>query len=255
VVAATALRKPIREIGGFFALSLDMLVALLNKPFAIREFLEQSWFVARVSLVPSITLTIPFNAFVVFILNVLLFEIGAADASGTGAALAVITQTGPFTTVLVVGGAAATAICADLGARTVREEIDAMRVMGIDPAQRLLVPRVMALTVNALLLNGVVCFVGLAGTYAFAVYVNNVNPGSFAASLTLITGLPDTVISFVKATLFGMTAGLVACYKGITVGGGPQGVGNAVNETVVYTFLVLIVINTLVTTIGTTVTK
>ena len=255
MVAATALRKPIREIGGFFALSLDMLVALLNKPFAIREFLEQSWFVARVSLVPSITLTIPFNAFVVFILNVLLFEIGAADASGTGAALAVITQTGPFTTVLVVGGAAATAICADLGARTVREEIDAMRVMGIDPAQRLLVPRVMALTVNALLLNGVVCFVGLAGTYAFAVYVNNVNPGSFAASLTLITGLPDTVISFVKATLFGMTAGLVACYKGITVGGGPQGVGNAVNETVVYTFLVLIVINTLVTTIGTTVTK
>jgi phospholipid/cholesterol/gamma-HCH transport system permease protein len=255
VVAATALRKPIREIGGFFALSLDMLVALLTKPFAIREFLEQSWFVARVSLVPSITLTIPFNAFVVFILNVLLFEIGAADASGTGAALAVITQTGPFTTVLVVGGAAATAICADLGARTVREEIDAMRVMGIDPAQRLLVPRVMALTVNALLLNGVVCFVGLAGTYAFAVYVNNVNPGSFAASLTLITGLPDTVISFVKATLFGMTAGLVACYNGITVGGGPQGVGNAVNETVVYTFLVLIVINTLVTTIGTTVTK
>jgi phospholipid/cholesterol/gamma-HCH transport system permease protein len=50
-----------------------------------------------------------------------------------------------------------------------------------------------------------------------------------------------------------MTAGLIACYKGLTVGGGAQGVGNAVNETVVYTFMALAVINTLVTTIGTTV--
>jgi phospholipid/cholesterol/gamma-HCH transport system permease protein len=254
VAATTALRKPIREIGGFFALSLDILVALFTTRFALREFLEQSWFVARVSLFPSITLTIPFNALVVFILNVLLIDIGAADASGTGAALGVITQTGPLTTVLVVGGAAATAMCADLGARTIREEIDAMKVMGIDPAQRLLVPRVVALTLNALLLNGVVCFVGLAATYAFAVFVNNVNPGSFAASLTFLVGLPDVTISFVKATFFGMAAGLIACYKGLTVGGGPQGVGNAVNETVVYTFLALIVINTLLTAIGTTVT-
>lgn len=255
-MASTAvLGKPIREIGGFFALALDILVALVTKPFALREFLEQSWFVARVSLLPSLTLTIPFNAFVVFILNVLLIEIGAADASGTAAALSVITQTGPLTTVLVIGGAAATAMCADLGARTIREEIDAMRVMGIDPAHRLLVPRVAAVTINALLLNGVVCFVGLASTYVFAVYINNVAPGSFAASLTYLVGLPDTIISFVKAAVFGLTAGLVACYKGLTVGGGPQGVGNAVNETVVYTFMCLAVINTVITTVGTTVTS
>jgi len=253
VVSNATLTKPIREVGGFIALSMDMFVALFTQRFALGEFIEQMWFVARVSLFPCVTLTIPFNALVVFILNVLLFDIGAADASGTAAALAVITQTGPFTTVLVVGGAAATAMCADLGARTIREEIDAMRVMGIDPAQRLFVPRVAALTINALLLNGVVCFVGLAATYVFAVYVNNVTPGNFAASLTLLVGLSEVVISFVKAALFGMTAGLIACYKGLTVGGGAQGVGNAVNETVVYTFMALAVINTLVTTIGTTV--
>ena len=253
MVSSAVLTKPIREVGGFFALSMDMFVALFTTRFAFREFIEQTWFVARVSLFPCLALTIPFNALVVFILNVLLFDIGAADASGTAAALAVMTQTGPFTTVLVVGGAAATAMCADLGARTIREEIDAMRVMGIDPAQRLFVPRVAALTLNAVLLNGVVCFVGLAATYVFAIYVNNVTPGNFAASLTLLVGLTDTTISFVKAALFGMTAGLIACYKGLTVGGGPQGVGNAVNETVVYTFMALVVINTLVTTIGTTV--
>jgi phospholipid/cholesterol/gamma-HCH transport system permease protein len=62
------------------------------------------------------------------------------------------------------------------------------------------------------------------------------------------------VIALVKATLFGLSAGLIACYKGISVGGGPAGVGNAVNETVVFTFIALNVINLLVTAVGVQVT-
>lgn len=250
MVATNALAKPVREVGGFFAMSLDTLVQVVRPPFAWREFIHQSWFVARVSAVPAIGLTIPFNVLIVFILNVLLFNIGAADLAGTAAALAVITQTGPATTVLTVGGAAATAMCADLGARTIREEIDAMRVMGINPIQRLVVPRVLALTVNALLLNAAVCVVGLSGCYVFAIYAQDVAPGAFMSSLTLIIGTRDVTLCFAKAALFGMAAGLIACYKGFTVGGGPQGVGNAVNETVVYSFLALFVVNTLVTTLG-----
>jgi phospholipid/cholesterol/gamma-HCH transport system permease protein len=249
-IARGAIAKPVRELGGLFAMSLDTLVQLVHPPFAWREFLHQSWFVARVSAVPAIGLAIPFNVLVVFILNVLLFEIGAADLSGTGAALAVITQTGPGTTVLTVGGAAATAMCADLGARTIREEIDAMKVMGINPIQRLAVPRVAALIVNAFLLNAIVCIVGLGGCYVFAVYVQHVTPGAFMASLTFLIGTRDVVICFIKAVIFGMVAGLIACYKGFTAGGGPQGVANAVNETVVYSFVALFVINTLATALS-----
>ena len=58
------------------------------------------------------------------------------------------------------------------------------------------------------------------------------------------------IIALVKATLFGMTAGLIACYMGTTVGGGPAGVGNAVNETVVFSFLALFVINIFMTALG-----
>jgi len=140
-------------------------------------------------------------------------------------------------------------MCADLGARTIREEIDAMRVMGINPIQRLVVPRVAALTFNSFLLSGLGTVVGLFSDYLFAVYVSNVNPGAYAASLTLLIGLPDVIIAIIKATLFGLAAGLIACYKGLTVGGGPQGVGNAVNETVVYTFMALYVINTLLSAV------
>jgi phospholipid/cholesterol/gamma-HCH transport system permease protein len=243
--------KPLREVGGFFALSLDIIVQMFRPPYAWREFVYQSWFVARVSIVPTIFLAIPFNALAVFILNVLLVEIGAADLSGTGAALASVAYIGPLGTVLVVAGTGATAMCADLGARTIREELDAMRVMGISPVQRLLVPRVLALGLNGFLLNSINTIVGLASNYAFSVYFQHVTPGAFAASLTLLVGLPDVAIAFAKAVLFGLIAGFIACYKGITVGGGPQGVGNAVNETVVYTFMALFTVNVVLVAVST----
>lgn len=251
IARLTVAGKPLREIGSFFALSLQILAQMVRPPFAWREFIHQAWFVARVSATPAVFLAIPFNTLAVFIINVLLVEIGAADASGTGSALAAVVYLGPITAVLVVAGTGATAMCADLGARTIREEVDAMRVMGIDPVQRLLVPRVLALGLNGLVLNAVITIVGLITEYLFSVYFQHINPGSYAASLTLLVGLTDVVIAFAKAMLFGLVAGFIACYKGISVGGGPQGVGNAVNETVVYTFMALFVINVVLTAITT----
>ena len=246
-----AAAKPLREVGSFLALSLDIFAQMVRPPWAWREFIHQSWFVARVSIFPTVFVSIPFNMFAIFILNVLLVEIGAADLSGTASALGTVVYLGPITTVLVVAGTGATAMCADLGARTIREEIDAMRVMGINPVQRLLVPRVLALGVNGLLLNAINTCVGLITSYFFSVYFQHVNPGSYAASLTLLVGFTDVAVAFAKATLFGLVGGLIACYKGITVGGGPQGVGNAVNETVVYTFMALFVINVVLVAVST----
>ena len=92
--------------------------------------------------------------------------------------------------------------------------------------------------------------VGLSGAFFFTVYVQHVSAGALVTGLTTLTGLADVIISLVKAALFGLAAGLIACYKGISVGGGPAGVGNAVNETVVFTFMVLFAINIIVTAVG-----
>lgn len=249
-LASARAAKPARELGAFFAMALDTLVCLTRRPFAWRELVLQSWFVARVSLIPTLMLAIPFTVLLIFTFNILLVEFGAADFSGTGAAYGTVTQIGPVVTVLVVAGAGATAMCADLGARTIREELDALRVMGVDPIQTLVVPRVLAATIVATLLSSVVIIVGLTGSYCFSVYVQHVTPGSFVSGLTLITHAVDVVISLVKAALFGLAAGLIACYKGISVGGGPAGVGVAVNETVVFTFMALFAINIIATAVG-----
>lgn len=229
---------------------LDTFVLMFKPPFAWREFLIQTWFVARVSLAPTLMLTIPFTVLVVFTTNVLLLEIGAADFSGSGAAIGAVNQIGPIVTVLVISGAGATAMCADLGARTIREELDALRVMGINPIQSLVVPRVLAATFVALMLTALVTMVGLAGGFLFSVFFQHVTPGAFAGGLTLLVGTPQVIANLAKAAVFGLAAGLIACYKGTSVGGGPAGVGNAVNETVVYTFASLFFINVIATAVS-----
>src|SRR5712675_285545 len=247
--------SPARGLGEFFAMALDVAVLMFRPPWAWREFILQSWFVARVSLFPTFMLSLPYTVLTVFVENILLVEFGAADVSGAGAAQGVVTQIGPVVTVLVISGAGATAMCADLGARTIREELDALLVMGINPLQALVVPRVLAATVAAVVLSSIVIMVGLIGGVIFSVFVQHVTPGAYAAGLTVLTGIPDVLLAFVKAALFGLAAGLIACYKGTSVAGGPAGVGNAVNETVVYTFVALFAINIVATAIGAEVVK
>ena len=203
------------------------------------------------AIVPTLLVAIPFTVLVSFTLNILLRELGAADLSGAGAAFGAVTQVGPLVTVLIVAGSGATSMCADLGSRTIREEIDAMEVLGINPVQRLVAPRILASALVALLLNSLVVIIGIVGGYVFSVFVQDVNPGAFAAGITLLTGVPEMVISCVKASLFGLIAGLVACYRGLMLsGGGAKAVGNAVNETVVFTFMSLMIVNVVVTAIG-----
>lgn len=253
-MTTSTIAKPMNALGEFFRFCAETFVVLVRRSWNWREILEQIWFVARVSIFPTIMLSIPYTVLIVFVLNVLLVEIGAGDLSGAGAGLASVTQVGPVVTAMVVSGAGSTAMCADLGARTIREEIDAMKVIGINPIQALVVPRLIAATFVAVLLYSVVAVTGLVGSYIFVVYVQHVTPGAFVAGMTLLTGLPQVVISLIKATLFGISAGLIACYKGLSVGGGPAGVGSAVNETVVFSFMALFFINILTTALGVKVT-
>jgi len=241
---------PLEMIGGFFRMCVLTGKALFRGPVQWREFILQSWFVLKVALLPTIMVSIPLTVLLIFTFNVLLAQFGAADLSGAGAAIATVTQLGPQVTVLVVAGAGATAICADLGARTIREEIDAMEVLGIDPIHRLVVPRVLAATVVSTLLNALVITVGLVGGYLFGVYLQNVSGGAYLATLTTITGLPEVIIATVKAASFGLIAGLVGCYRGLTVRGGSKGLGTAVNETVVLCVVALFAVNVILTTIG-----
>ncbi len=234
---------PVGVAGNLFAFALDVARALFRRPFQLREFIQQAWFIASVTIVPTALVAIPFGAVIALQVGGLIKQFGAQSFTGSASVLAVIQQAAPIGTALLIAGAGGSAIAADLGARKIREELDAMMVLGIDPIQRLVVPRVLACMVVAFFLNGMVSVVGVIGGYVFNVILQDGTPGAYLASFTALAQLPDLWIGLVKALIFGLIAAVVASYKGMNAKGGPKGVGDAVNESVVVTFLLLFVAN------------
>lgn len=237
------------EIGGFYAFCFSVFKQMFTRRFRFDEFVHQAWFISSVSIGPAVMISIPFCAVLTFQINQILIQIGAVDQAGAGAAVAVIRELGPIVSVLAVAGAGATAISADLASRTIREEIDAMRTLGIDPIQRLVVPRVVAATLIGIALNALVSIVGLTGSYVFSVRLQGATPGLFVSDLSLLVGVFDFLIAEVKAAVFGLLSGLTACYLGLKVKGGPKAVGDSVNETVVFSFMLLFAANSFITAV------
>jgi phospholipid/cholesterol/gamma-HCH transport system permease protein len=242
-VANGAVNVIFREPGRFFAMSLDTIRAMFKWPFQWREFLQQAWFIVSVTVAPTIMVAIPFGAILSLQVGNLIRQLGAQSQTGSTAVLAIVREASPIVTALLIAAAAGSAICADLGARKIREEIDAMEVLGINPLHRLVVPRVFACAFVGLFLNGIVSVVGIAGGYIFNVMLQGGTPGAYMSSFSGLAQLPDLYQAEVKAVVFGVTAALVASYKGLTASGGPKGVGDAVNQTVVIAAMALFVEN------------
>ena len=242
-LTAARVLAPIGTAGKLFAFALDVVRALFRRPFQLREFIQQGWFIASVTIIPTALVAIPFGAVIALQVGGLIAEFGAQSFTGSASVLAVVQQAAPIGTALLIAGAGGSAIAADLGARKIREELDAMMVLGIDPIQRLVVPRVLACMMVAFFLNGMVSVVGVAGGYVFNVVLQDGTPGAYLASFTALAQLPDIWIGLIKALVFGVIAAIVASYKGMNAAGGPKGVGDAVNESVVITFMLLFVVN------------
>ena len=247
-IAARVL-SPVGTAGNLFAFGLDVGRSLFRRPFQLREFLQQAWFIASVTIVPTALVAIPFGAVIALQVGGLIKQFGAGSFTGAASVLAVVQQAAPIGTALLIAGAGGSAIAADLGARKIREELDAMMVLGIDPIQRLVVPRVLATMLVAVFLNGMVSVVGVAGGYFFNVVLQDGTPGAYIASFTALAQLPDLWQGMSKALVFGLIAAVVASYKGMNAAGGPKGVGDAVNESVVITFMLLFVVNFVMRTI------
>jgi phospholipid/cholesterol/gamma-HCH transport system permease protein len=240
---------PLRSSGFFFAFCLDALRGLTRRPFQVREFLQQAWFVSSVSILPAALVSVPFGAVIALQLGSLVRQLGAQSFTGAASVLAVVREAGPIVTALIIAGAGGSAICADLGARKIRDELDAMQVLGIDPLHRLVAPRIAATMLVAVLLNGLVSVVGVSGGYFFNVVLQGGTPGAYLSSFQALGQLPDLVVGEFKALMFGATAALVASYKGMTARGGPKGVGDAVNHSVVITFMLLFALNFVITAV------
>ncbi|WP_405136275.1 ABC transporter permease [Nocardia sp. NBC_01388] len=222
-------------------------VDLVRGRLPIKELLGQAWFLITVTAIPGILMAVPFGVIVSAQVGNIVHQLGANSLIGAAGGLGVIKQGAPLATGLLLGGAGAAAIAADLGARTIREEVDALRVMGIDPIERLVVPRVFAMVMIAPLLNILIIAVGVVAGYVVAIVALGVTPGSYWNSFGSFATMTDVWVSLIKSVLFGLLVAVISCQRGLEARGGPRGVADGVNAAVILSVVSIAVINVLIT--------
>jgi len=220
----------VRETGNLFAISLEGMRRTWDVKHWWKEYLRQCWFIAKVTSLPSILVSIPFGAVIALHVGSFNRQLGAESATGSAMVLAIVREAAPVATALMIAGAGGSAMTADLGSRKIRDEIAAMEVMAVNPIHRLVTPRLWAASVISVFLVSLVSVAGLAGGFIFNVFVQHVTAGAYFSGFTVLVQPADLISALAKAFLFGMVAAMVACYKGLYAKGGPKGVGDAVNH-------------------------
>ncbi|NMN94276.1 MlaE family ABC transporter permease [Antrihabitans stalactiti] len=241
----------LRTFGRSVSMALEAVAGavsdLVRGKFQWREMFFQAWYFIAVTAFPAILMAIPFGVIVSVQVGNLIHQLGADSLLGATGGLGVIKQGAPMATGLLLGGAGAAAIAADLGARTVREEIDALRVMGINPVHRLVIPRMVAMILVAPLLNILMITVGVLAGYGVAIGAQGVTSGSYWLTFGSFTVAADIFVSLGKSVLFGFLVVIVACQRGLEAKGGPRGVADGVNAAVVLSVVAIVLVNLLIT--------
>ena len=173
---------------------------------------------------------------------------GIPERLGSFFVMASVREFAPWINAMVIAGVVGTAITADLGARRIREEIDAMEVLGIDPVRTLILPRVVAVTIMTGLMDLAALAFGVLGGYLASIQLG-ASTSAFTNNFFSNATVVDVWGSVLKTTLFGLIIGVVCCYKGFRASGGPAGVGRAVNQAVVIAFAAIWSFNFVFTTI------
>ena len=201
------------------------------------EFVNQFLFALRLCWFPLLISTIAFgyeapglqgaNFLVLF---------GAIDRLGGFFVLSSVREFAPFVTAIILAGVAGTAITADLGARKIREELDALMVLGVDPIKSLVVPRFLSLMLLTPLFSVYALLFGTLGGILVTLS-NGAQVGPFFSTFFAQATTAEFEAMLVKSALFGALIAIVCCYKGLAASGGAEGVGRAVNQAVVLAFL------------------
>jgi phospholipid/cholesterol/gamma-HCH transport system permease protein len=226
------------QVGDMVILTGKTLVSTVRPPYPYGgEFLSQFLFALQLCWFPMLISTVAFGFGAPGLQAANFLSLfGALDRLGGFFILASVREFAPFVTAVVVAGVAGTAITADLGARKIREELDALQVLGVDPIKNLVVPRFLSLMLITGLLDVYAVLFGISGGI-FAEIAYGQPLGGFFATLFSNASVTDLWGSVLKTTLFGAIIAIVCCYKGMTAAGGAAGVGRAVNEAVVIAFM------------------
>lgn len=238
-----SLKNFIVEIGEMSYFSIRFLKEFYKKPYEFQEFLKQCYSIGNRSLfLVSVT---GFIIGLVFTLQTrpTLMEFGAVSWMPSMVSISIIREIGPIITGLICAGKIGSGIGAEIGSMRVTEQIDAMEVSGTNPFKYLVITRILATTLMLPLLVIVGDFIAIYGSFLVENIKGNVSFTLYFNQVFNILEYSDIVPATIKTFFFGFAIGLVGCYKGYNCKKGTAGVGKAANAAVVYTSMLLFIID------------
>ncbi|CAB4944442.1 unannotated protein [freshwater metagenome] len=240
----------LEQIAGMVLLFGASIKAVVMPPYSWKnEFIEQSWIIVKLCTIPIIVSTTAFGFGAPGLQGGnITYIFGTVDRLGAFFVMASVREFAPWIDGMVLAGVGGTAICADLGARKVRQELDALAVLGLDPVKTIVAPRFLALGLLTGMMNLVAIVFGVFGGWLAAVPVFGDTSAGYLLTFTSNFTLPDLLGSVLKTSMFGFFVAVICCYKGMNLRGGAEGVGRAVNQAVVLSFIAIWSFNFIFTT-------
>jgi phospholipid/cholesterol/gamma-HCH transport system permease protein len=230
----------------FFIQSIKLI---FTPPYRYEEVIKHVEFVGNKSIL-IIMLTGAFTGMAMSYQIYLGFNlVNATNLVGPTVALGITRELGPVLTGLIVAARAGGAMAARIGTMRVSEQIDALEVMGIDPKQYLVAPRILAAFVSMPLLCGVFDFIAMSGSYLLCVKLLGLDEAIFWDKIQLWLNPRDINEGLIKSAVFGLLFASICTYRGFFTRGGAKGVGEATNTGVVYSMVMIIVTNFFMTNI------
>jgi phospholipid/cholesterol/gamma-HCH transport system permease protein len=229
------------QLGDFALLSVATAAALVRPRFPWRELLLQFEALA-VRSAPIVIVTATFTGMVLSLQTAFaLARFGAKPYVGSIVGLAIVRELGPVLAALMVGGRAGAGIASELGSMQVTEQVDAIRAMGADPVQKLVMPRVVATTLGLPLLTIFAITLGIGGGMLVAEAQYGIDSRFFLQTVTSVVRVSDFASGVAKTLVFGWAIGMVGCWVGLATEGGTVGVGRATTRAVVVASIVVLV--------------
>ena len=233
-------RTLIETVGAMVLLTRRTIIAAVRPPYSYGpEMVDQFLFALRLGWFPMIVGSLAFTYGPAGIeVGDFLKLVGGLDRLGSLFVIIVMRELAPLICAIVMAGVAGTAMTADLGARKIREELDALMVLGVDPIKSLVVPRFLSLMLLTPLFTIYALLFGTLGGVLVTIS-NGAQVGPFFTDFFAQATTVEFQAMFIKAVIYGGVIAIVCCYMGLTASGGAEGVGRAVNRAVVLAFIAI----------------
>ncbi len=236
------LERHLFVLGDYFLLVLKILKYTFKPPRDALKLLIKEMDDLGVKSLSLINITLLFTGMVLVVqIAYTLAALGAKLVVGKIVSVAIVRELGPALGALVVAGRAGSGITAEIGTMQVTEQIDALRAMGVNPVQRLFVPKVLAMTLAMPVLVILADLIGIMGGLFIAVFELNLGFDFYVNSVLKTLTIADVFHGLGKACFFGFLVSTIGCYRGLNAHGGANGVGTATTDTVVAASIAILV--------------